>query len=227
MAEPMTEEHCHICGTDGLCSLCGYCYDHDNRCRHGIANLHAEIRRLQAEVAAEHARRQGLDSALQRWMSLIAQALGLKVGVTADECAQALAALRAPLSEEQIKVIASEFFPGWTGLDETHRELCAKAITEALATAGRTDAATLSGDDDSVNHAWDTVPVSVTVDVDRGIAPLVEAFNRVPGVRTFASCEGHPHSDIEKRGYVMLYIEPEGITSLAAAIDAALAQEEP
>jgi hypothetical protein len=34
------------------------------------------------------------------------------------------------------------------------------------------------------------IPVSVTVDVDEGIAPLVAYLNTIPGVRTHASCQG-------------------------------------
>jgi hypothetical protein len=35
-----------------------------------------------------------------------------------------------------------------------------------------------------------TVPVVVVVDVDEGIAHAVEYLNAIPGVRTFASCQG-------------------------------------
>lgn len=58
--------------------------------------------------------------------------------------------------------------------------------------------------DDSVRHAWNTIPVQVTVDIDRGIAPLVQVLNRIPGVRTYASCEGHPSSPTNRRAYVTL-----------------------
>jgi hypothetical protein len=39
-----------------------------------------------------------------------------------------------------------------------------------------------------MNHQ--TRPIQVWVDVDLGIANLVEYLNTVPGVRTLASCEG-------------------------------------
>ena len=38
------------------------------------------------------------------------------------------------------------------------------------------------------NH--ETIPVLVWVDVDRGIAGHVGYLNDIPGVRTFASCQG-------------------------------------
>lgn len=62
----------------------------------------------------------------------------------------------------------------------------------------------LNGDDDSVAHSWDTVAVPILVDVDRLIAPLVIAFNAIPKVRTAFSCQGHPHSEFNKRAYVGL-----------------------
>jgi hypothetical protein len=40
----------------------------------------------------------------------------------------------------------------------------------------------------SVNHK--TIPVQVWVDVDLGIAHMVECLNTTPGVRTHASCQG-------------------------------------
>lgn len=65
----------------------------------------------------------------------------------------------------------------------------------------------LTGDDDSVEHAWNTVAVEVrpgvVENIDKGIAPLVLALLRIPGVETFASCEGHPHSRVDARAYVM------------------------
>ena len=81
-----------------------------------------------------------------------------------------------------------------------------------------------TGDDDSVTHAWETVPVSVIVDADRGIAPLVTALNKIPGVRTFASCEGHPHSTTgNTKPYVMLYVgDVEQANIVARAIETAL-----
>ena len=35
-----------------------------------------------------------------------------------------------------------------------------------------------------------TRPLQIWVDVDEGIARAVEYLNRIPGVRTFASCQG-------------------------------------
>ena len=83
-----------------------------------------------------------------------------------------------------------------------------------------------TGADDSVAHAWDTVPVSVIVDADRGIAPLVTALNKIPGVRTFASCEGHPHSTTgNTKPYVMLYVgDVEQVNTVARAIETAVGQ---
>lgn len=82
----------------------------------------------------------------------------------------------------------------------------------------------LTGDDDSVAHAWDTTPTQVVVDVDRGIAPLVAALNKIPGVRTHASCEGHLHSTTGNTSpYVMLYVgDVEQVVIAAKAIEAAL-----
>jgi hypothetical protein len=84
----------------------------------------------------------------------------------------------------------------------------------------------LTGDDDSVAHAWSTEPVSVIVDIDRGIAPLVRVFNKIPGVRTFASCEGHPHSKEMTAAYLMLYMTPESIVPLAKELERFLAMSE-
>lgn len=50
-----------------------------------------------------------------------------------------------------------------------------------------------------------TVPVQIgegTRDIDAGVAPLVERLNRVPGIRTVSSCEGHPLSPHDQRAYV-------------------------
>ena len=59
------------------------------------------------------------------------------------------------------------------------------------------------GDDDGVLHSYDTVAVAVVIQgVDRGIAPLVEALSRIPGVQTIASCQGRPHSLYETRAHV-------------------------
>jgi hypothetical protein len=58
--------------------------------------------------------------------------------------------------------------------------------------------------DESVEHSWNTVPVQVWVDIDREVAPLVVALNRIPGLRTFASCQGHLGSKDDTRAYVML-----------------------
>jgi len=82
----------------------------------------------------------------------------------------------------------------------------------------------LTGDDDSVAHARNTVPVDVVADVDRGIAPLVAALNKIPGVRTFASCEGHPHSTAGNTSpYVMLYVgDVKQVAIVAEAIEAAV-----
>ena len=38
----------------------------------------------------------------------------------------------------------------------------------------------------------ETRPVSILVDVDLGIADMVEYLQMIPGVRTHASCEGTP-----------------------------------
>lgn len=60
--------------------------------------------------------------------------------------------------------------------------------------------------DDSVIHAWTAIEMSIGGEllcIDAGIAPLVEALNQLPGVRTLASCEGHPHSQYDRRAYVM------------------------
>lgn len=40
----------------------------------------------------------------------------------------------------------------------------------------------------SLPHA--TVPIQIWVDVDLGIAEMVEYLNSIPGVRTLASCQG-------------------------------------
>jgi hypothetical protein len=40
------------------------------------------------------------------------------------------------------------------------------------------------------NVAHETVPIKVWADVDRGIAWAIEYLNQIPGVRTFASCQG-------------------------------------
>ncbi len=60
-----------------------------------------------------------------------------------------------------------------------------------------------NADEESVAHSWNTTPTAVLVDVDAGIAPLVAALNTVPGIRTYASCQGH-RLGVEKRAYVML-----------------------
>lgn len=60
--------------------------------------------------------------------------------------------------------------------------------------------------DESLEHALKAVEIRVggeTVLVDRDIAPLVEALNRLPGVCTLASCQGHASSEFDKRAYVM------------------------
>jgi tRNA(Phe) wybutosine-synthesizing methylase Tyw3 len=36
----------------------------------------------------------------------------------------------------------------------------------------------------------ETIPVQVWADIDVGIADLVKLLNKIPGVRTFASCQG-------------------------------------
>jgi hypothetical protein len=43
----------------------------------------------------------------------------------------------------------------------------------------------------SVPH--ETVPVWVLVDVDKGIAAFVKSLQKIPGVRTHASCQGTLH----------------------------------
>lgn len=51
-----------------------------------------------------------------------------------------------------------------------------------------------------------TVPLELdgkVVSIDAGIAPLVLAMNKLPGVRTLWSCEGHPYSALERRPYVV------------------------
>lgn len=58
--------------------------------------------------------------------------------------------------------------------------------------------------DESVQHAWQTVPVPVVVDIDHDIAPLVLSLNAIPNVRTFASCSGHLLSTEDARAYVMV-----------------------
>jgi hypothetical protein len=39
-------------------------------------------------------------------------------------------------------------------------------------------------------HSHRQIPISVTVDVDEGIAWLVMYLNTMPGIRTLASCQG-------------------------------------
>jgi hypothetical protein len=65
------------------------------------------------------------------------------------------------------------------------------------------------------------------VDIDAGIAPLVEALNGVPGIVTTVSCEGHPESPHDKRAYVgftiagcsvELRVWPEDIGRVAEAV---------
>ncbi len=60
--------------------------------------------------------------------------------------------------------------------------------------------------------------------IDAGIAPLVQAINRMPGVRTRFSCEGHPRSNFERRAWVAMdyhgitlevLVEPGQINALA------------
>ena len=41
-----------------------------------------------------------------------------------------------------------------------------------------------------INHGHKTVPIQVWVDVDEGIAETVKYLNTIPGVRTYASCQG-------------------------------------
>ena len=41
-----------------------------------------------------------------------------------------------------------------------------------------------------IHHQLKTVPVQVWVDVDEGIAETVKYLNTIPGVRTYASCQG-------------------------------------
>ena len=62
--------------------------------------------------------------------------------------------------------------------------------------------------DESVKHSWDTEPMQVWVDVDRGIAPLVRVLNRMPSIRTWASCEGYRESKRDTRGYVGIEPSP-------------------
>jgi hypothetical protein len=62
------------------------------------------------------------------------------------------------------------------------------------------------GDDDGLLHDYDSVPVVIVLPrIDRGIAPLVAALNRLDGVRTVASCAGRPHSLYETRAHVMYH----------------------
>jgi hypothetical protein len=67
----------------------------------------------------------------------------------------------------------------------------------------------LTGEDDSIAHSWDTVEVRVVADIDRLIAPVVEVLNQIQHVRTWASCQGRPHSQLDTRAHVMLsYLGP-------------------
>ncbi len=59
--------------------------------------------------------------------------------------------------------------------------------------------------DESVEHSLNTIPVKVWIDVDAGIAPLIRALNRIEGLRTMASCQGHRRSMYECRAHVMLW----------------------
>lgn len=62
---------------------------------------------------------------------------------------------------------------------------------------------------ESIEHAWHTTPVQVWVDVDSGIAEVIRQLNRLPGIRTFASCQGHKVGRADTRGYVMVSWEDE------------------
>ncbi len=86
-------------------------------------------------------------------------------------------------------------------------------------------------EDDSVAHAHDTTLVEVTpsvfANIDMGIAPLVRALNILPGVTTYASCQGHPHSPYETRAYVSftwrgidmeLLVHPDVVDQLAKTL---------
>jgi hypothetical protein len=127
------------------------------------------------------------------------------------------------LSEERNEEIRSGAKPMTASEDIAYR-VWQKGCSDirAYASKGRPKQRKPTGDDDSVTHAWNTEPVAVIVDVDQGIAPLIKAFNKIPGVRTFASCEGHPHSKEMTDAYVMLYMPPESIEPLATAIERAL-----
>jgi len=72
-----------------------------------------------------------------------------------------------------------------------------------------------------------TKPVRVWVDVDEGIADLVIYLNTIPGVRTYASCQGtigeggpHPY-----RAQVMCGWTPEAFKRLQEEFDISLISE--
>lgn len=50
-----------------------------------------------------------------------------------------------------------------------------------------------------------TVAVQVWVEVDEGIADMVRALNAMPGVRTYASCQGYPDAQFDNKPRVMAW----------------------
>ena len=126
------------------------------------------------------------------------------------------------MSEERLQQIC-EMFLGTEPFDCSRLEAVLELRDEILRLSV-VPAQQLTGDDDSVEHAWNTTPTSVVIDCDKGIAPLVDALNKIPGVRTFASCEGHPHSTTGNTSpYITLYIgDVKQVAVVSEAIEKAI-----
>jgi hypothetical protein len=74
----------------------------------------------------------------------------------------------------------------------------------------------------AVPHCESVTPVKVWVDVDRGIAPLVDVLNALPGVRTYGSCQGYPRAVLEHPAYVLCADLHGRLSDLLSALDQTL-----
>jgi hypothetical protein len=106
--------------------------------------------------------------------------------------------------------------------------LCALAITDDYADDGEE----VAGSEDHRVEPCPTIELELDGRVERidaSIAPLVQALNRLGGLRTLFSCEGHPSSNFERRASVALeyggvrieiLVEPNKISALSELVSA-------
>jgi hypothetical protein len=116
---------------------------------------------------------------------------------------------------EQLRAVLRRIASGVGALTVAEQRLVADAVASGEEPNPARVLARYALADEYETHVTEpcpTVPVELAgriVHLDAGVAPLVLALNRVPGVQTVWSCEGHPQSRIDPRAYVE--VECEGV----------------